>query len=348
MLRINTSNDGKSVACAPLQAAFYEVFAEEERELRKCLKGVAASFTPLTIQEAGEAAPPAPVVSIRTQSVIPRSWAPRLRGIIARATGYDHLLAYRRATGVAVPAAYLPDYAARAVAEQALLLWAALLRRLPEQRQAVAKFARDGLTGCELRNRRLTVVGVGRIGGEIVDLGFGLGMDVAGVDLVERPQLKSKYGLKYLPLAKGIARAEVLAVALPLTKLTAGLLDYAKLKRLPRGAVLVNVGRGETTPPADLLRLLETDILGGVGLDVFDREPELAGVLRDGKRTASLPQTVRASVAATLRLMRHPRAICTPHNAFNTAEAVARKAQGAAANLRRFIAVGKFLTPVPG
>lgn len=330
------------------QVVFYESFAEEERELRQALgEEIAAGFTPLTIQESGDQVPPAPVISIRTQSQIPLAWAPKLRGIISRATGYDHLLAYRRATGIAVPAACLPDYAARSVAEQAMLLWTALLRRLPEQQQALAKFARDGLTGRELRGRRLTVVGVGRIGGEIVAIGRALGMMVAGVDLVEREELIAAHGLKYLTLAEGLTRAEVLAIALPLTELTGGLLNYSALQALPTGAVLVNVGRGEVAPTADLLRLLDEGVVGGLGLDVYEYEAELAAVLRDGVDPAVLASPARASVAAALRLREHPRVILTPHNAFNTAEAVMRKSQQAVANLRHLLATGVFLTPLP-
>jgi D-lactate dehydrogenase len=349
-------------AAAKAQIVFYEAFAEEECELRKALaenasrqppsaqglgSGTEAIFTPQTIQESGDAFPPAPIISVRTQSQIPPSWAPMLRGIITRSTGYDHIQAYHRETGVPVPAAYLPEYAARAVAEQAMLLWTALLRRLPKQQCALANFARDGLTGRELRNRRLTVVGVGHIGGEIVGLGFALGMAVVGVDLAERPELIGAYGLKYLPLAEGVARADVLATALPLTDLTPGLLGYETLKHLPRGAVLVNVGRGEVTPPADLLRLLDEGILDGVGLDVYDHEPSLAAVLRDKVAAATLPDPARDSVSATLRLLAHPRALCTPHNAFNTAEAVVRKSRRTVENLRHLVNTGTFLTPLP-
>jgi D-lactate dehydrogenase len=354
-----TSSSEKNAAATNAQIAFYEAFAEEECELRKALAentspgshgekaGSEAVFTAQTIQESGDVLPPAPIISVRTQSQIPPSWAPMLRGIITRSTGYDHIQAYRRETGIAVPAAYLPEYAARAVAEQGMLLWTALLRRLPEQQRSMANFARDGLTGRELRNRRLTVVGVGRIGGEIVGLGFALGMAVVGVDLDERPELTGAYGLKYLPLAEGIARADILATALPLTDLTPGLLGYEALRNLPRGAVLVNVGRGEVTPPADLLRLLEEGILDSVGLDVYDHETGLAAVLRDGADPSTLPASVRDSVGATLRLLAHPRVLCTPHNAFNTAEAVVRKSRRSIENLRHLLANGTFLTPLP-
>src|SRR5713226_9319386 len=96
---------------------FYEAFEEEVAVLRRHLPaGVHADFTWRTIQEAGHTEPPAPLVSIRTQSAIPAAWAGKVNGIISRTTGYDHLVGQR------IPCGYLPEYCTRSVAEQAILL----------------------------------------------------------------------------------------------------------------------------------------------------------------------------------------------------------------------------------
>ena len=127
---------------------FYEAFQEEADELRSLLPaGISAEYTPATIQETGHAAPPAKLISIRTQSQIPLQWAPQLDAILTRSTGYDHLRAYAAATGATLGLGYLPLYCHRAVAEQAVLLWMALLRRLPVQMKQFHTFHRDGITG---------------------------------------------------------------------------------------------------------------------------------------------------------------------------------------------------------
>jgi D-3-phosphoglycerate dehydrogenase/glyoxylate/hydroxypyruvate reductase A len=74
-----------------------------------------------------------------------------------------------------------------------------------------------------------------------------------------------------------LAQSDVLVCALPLTPATAGLLNRATLSLLPRGAVLINVGRGEHVVEADLRALLDEGHLGGAALDVFEREPPPAG-----------------------------------------------------------------------
>jgi D-lactate dehydrogenase len=317
---------------------FYEAFEEEARALRRELpRGFRARFTPKTIQEAGDTAPPAPLISIRTQSAIPPEWAPRLRGILSRSTGYDHLVAYRAAAGRRPPACgYLPLYCNRAVAEQAMLLWMALLRKLPLQTRQFRTFHRDGITGLECERKVLLVVGVGHIGHEVCRLGSGLGMTVLGVDLVHKFP-----SVHYVTLEEGLRQADVIVCCMNLTAANAGYFTYRRLRKAQRSALFVNVARGEHAPAADLLRLLEEGRLGGVALDVHNRENELAVMLRSRGRSRS------REIQATLALARHPRAILTPHNAFNTAEAVGRKAQHSVQQVLHFLEHGRFLWPVP-
>ena len=119
------------------------------------------------------------------------------------------------------------------------------------------------------------------------------------------------------------------------------------LSGVKRGAVLVNIARGQISPTADLLRLLEEGFLSGVGLDVYDCERELAYVLRDGGDISELSGNSRLGVESLKSLMGNPKAVLTPHNAFNTEESVARKSCHAAGNLVAFLENGVFLDPIP-
>lgn len=314
---------------------FYEAFEEEAPALRRHLNPAwRAGFTPLTIQEAGDEFPPAPVISIRTQSVLPAAWAGLLRGVQARATGYDHLLAFRREAPAAPPCGALSKYCGRAVAEHTAMLWIALLRRLPLQVRRFERFERDGLTGHETQYKTLFVAGAGDIGGHVVQIGRGLGMNVIANDIVHRHA-----GLRYVGLDEGILTADVIVCAMNLTEQNRGLLDYDRLRQARRGAVFINVSRGEISPPAALLRLLEEGILGGVGLDVYEDEPGLATALRQGRGASGLH-------AAIPRLRARHDVILTPHNAFNTVESTERKALESARELAHFFATGAFATPV--
>ena len=343
---MNTSQAGSTVYKAGHQTSikggvvdvfFYEAFAEETEYLQQYLPpGITAGFSRKTVGEHDFAEPPARLISIRTQSIIPASWATKLAGILTRSTGYDHLAKYLEQGNYNLPCGHLPPYCSRAVAEQAMLLWTALLRNLSGQSKSFASFNRDGLTGWECEHKTLLVVGVGNIGYEVIKIGQGLGMQVLGVDIVEKHSV-----VKYASIDQGLSVADIIVCAMNLTAANKYYFNYHLLKQARSGVVFVNISRGELSPSADLLRLLDENHLGGVGLDVFNHESELADSLRDGRYSDD------EEVANTLELVGRPNVICTPHNAFNTHEAIARKSKLSIEQISHFLKNGEFIRPVP-
>ena len=317
---------------------FFEAFEEEAEALQAALpEGVSAGMTWKTIQEFGAETPPARLISVRTQSNIPTAWAEALGGILSRSTGYDHLTRYREETGrLEFPCGYLPLYCNRAVAEQACMMWMALLRRLPKQMRQFEEFKRDGLTGCECAGRTLAVFGVGNIGYEVVRIGHGLDMNVVGVDLVRKFD-----DVAYYEPEQALRQADVLVCAMNLTAENLGYFSLERLLATRPGCVFVNIARGELAPSEVLLDALGRGHLGGVGMDVYNDEIELAGALRDGLATEN------PEVAATLKLKAHENVVMTPHNAFNTRGAVERKSEHSAQQIEHFLRAGEFLWPIP-
>lgn len=313
---------------------FYEAFAEEQSALAARLgNGLRVGYSAETIQRSGHATPPAPLISIRTQSVIPDSWHPPVRGVLARATGYDHLLPVRARQNP--PAlACLPEYCSRAVAEQAALLWMALLRKLPMQLQQWPRFKRDNLTGGENLGRSLLVAGVGQIGHEVVRLGQGLGLRVRGTDPIHRYD-----DVEYVSLEDGVRGADIIAACMNLTQENRGLFNYALLRTARKGCLFINVARGELAASADIERLLDEGILGGVAFDVFDGESVIADALREN--------TLHPEADRLRNLAGRPNVIMTPHNAFNTREALARKADYSVRQILSFMKYGQFEWPLP-
>ena len=299
---------------------FYEAFEEEVAALRRHLPAyVTAGFTGKTIQEAGDVEPPATLISIRTQSAVPRAWAGKLTGVVSRTTGYDTV------TNLPVACGYLPLYCNRAVAEQAMLLWMALLRKLPQQMEQFARFHRDGLTGAECAGKKLLVVGVGNIGSEVVKIGTGLGMEVRRVDIIPERADTS--------IGDGLPWADIIVCSMNLTGKNRGFFDIQQLRQARRGVIFVNVARGELSPTDDLVRLLDDGHLGGVALDVYEKEQQMAVALRAGQGGFVL--------AGRLNV------ILTPHNAFNTHEAVERKSVQTVQQVEQFLRDGTFVWPVP-
>jgi D-lactate dehydrogenase len=316
---------------------FYEAFEEEVISLKKELdQSLKVGFSWKTIQEEEEGNPPAALISIRTQSIVPESWSNKLNGILSRSTGYDHLRQYLKKINHALPAGYLPLYCNRAVAEQAMLLWMALLRKLNQQINQFHRFNRDGLTGHETLNKTLAVVGVGNIGSEVYKIGTGLGMKVLGVDLVRRHDF-----VEYVSIEEALPQADIIVCAMNLNRLNLGYFNYHRLKQAPGGVIFINIARGEMSPSVDLLRLLSEQHLGGLGMDVYNHEARLAVALRHQKLLAD------EEIEASLKLAKMPNVIFTPHNAFNTAEALTRKSQQSAQQVSTFVSTGKFLWNVP-
>jgi D-lactate dehydrogenase len=335
---IGDARAGVAAGARAVDVHFYEAFAEEQAALKRLLPStIAAGYTDRTIQESGDASPPARLISVRTQSRLPAAWAPELGGILSRSTGYDHLRAYAQAVREPPALGYLPLYCHRAVAEQAMLLWMALLRRLPRQQRQFKSFTRDGITGRECAGRTLAVVGVGRIGAEACAIGAALGMRVLGVD-----RAPSAPAVRHVAIEAALAEADVVVCAMDLTAENRGYFSRSRWRQAKPGAVFVNISRGELSPPTALLEALEEGRLAGVALDVYDRESELATALRSGGAASEDPE-----IQATLRLASREDVICTPHNAFNSEEAVERKSAHSVEQVVAFLATGAFRWGAP-
>lgn len=321
-----------------MDVMFYEVFREEEDALRSFLPDtINALFTAKTIQESGDQDLPATLISIRTQSRVPPAWASAgLKGVLTRSAGYDHLLAFRRDIGKKLPCGYLPDYCSRAVAEQAILMMMALLRKLRAQTRNFFSFERDHLTGDECLGKNLLVIGVGRIGSQIVDLGRGLRMNVRGVDTEKRLS-----DLEYVGLLDGLRWANAAICALPLTPQTRGFLNYETLKQAKILNVFINIARGEVSPIEDLKRLLDEQTICSLGMDVYENEGVLGEALRSGSSVKDRTGRIIQELAG------RDNVLFTPHNAFNTHESVERKADLSMKAVMFFLDNGIFPDPIP-
>jgi D-lactate dehydrogenase len=316
---------------------FYEAFKEEEKELRKYLPAkIKAEFSWKTIQESDHRLPPARIISTRTQSIFPLDWNNKLSAILSRSTGYDHLIEYRQKTGKSLALGYLPLYCNRAVAEHATMLWMSLLRKLPQQQKNFISFQRDGITGFECENKTLLIIGVGNIGGQLIKIGKGLGMQVLCVDIEIRYPDE-----KYVSVEEGISQADIIVCAMNLTDQNKYYFTYDLLIKAKKHAIFINISRGEFSKSSVLLKLLNENHLGAAGIDVYNEEKELANSLRGHIKSDN------SEVQATLELSKMQNVILTPHNAFNTFESVERKSSQSVVQIMHYLDTGKFLWPVP-
>jgi D-lactate dehydrogenase len=262
---------------------------------------------------------------------------PRLRLIATRSTGYDHIdLDYCRAHGIAV--SNVPDYGDATVAEHAFALLLAVSRHIVTgaERTRRGDFSQHGLRGFELRGKTLGVLGTGRIGRRVIEIGKGFGMKIVAYDLFPDAAVAEHLGYEYLDLHVLLSQADVVTLHVPATPQTHHLLGDPEFAAMKKGAVLINTARGGVVDTSALVRALSARKLRAAGLDVLPAEPlirEEAEIFRNDRRNSDTD--LRALLADHV-LLRFPNVIVTPHVAYDTDEALRRILDTTIANIEAF------------
>ncbi|WP_164100502.1 NAD(P)-dependent oxidoreductase [Candidatus Laterigemmans baculatus] len=215
----------------------------------------------------------------------------RLRLLIRAGSGCDNVdldYVHRQA----IEFVRIPEPGARAVAELAFALMLSLARQIPQADALLRKgrWAKSELEGFLLRDKVLGIIGCGNIGACVGEMGAAWGMEVQGCVDEPSPAVANRLAQRGIRLAnfdKVLEEADFLSIHVPLLESTRNLLDSAALRRMKRGAFLVNLARGGVVDERALLEVLQSGHLRGAGLDVHEREGEgaISGL-------ASLPQVL--------------------------------------------------------
>ncbi len=198
--------------------------------------------------------------------------SPALRMIFVTSAGLDKL----------APFDWLPDgvalmnnrgtHAAKA-GEYGLMALLMLINRIPAQVTAQRDGAWRMTHGSVLRGHRVTIVGLGSLGGSTAAHAHAFGMQVTGVRTAATPHPSCHEVITMDELDRVLPKTEILFLATPLTPATKGLLSRERIGMLPPGAGVVNIGRGGLIEQDALLDALDSGHLGGAVLDVFEPEP---------------------------------------------------------------------------
>lgn len=163
---------------------------------------------------------------------------------------------------------------ARTAIAALLMLSRGFPRWIDAQRRKVWEPVRIEEAPADLDSQTLCILGLGGIGSELARLALGLGMHVVGIRRSPR-RGEDPVDELYPPhmLKEVLPTSQWLAIACPLTDETRGLIDREALNSLPKGAAVINVGRGEIIDEEALIEALQTQHLQGAYLDVFQTEP---------------------------------------------------------------------------
>jgi phosphoglycerate dehydrogenase-like enzyme len=211
----------------------------------------------------------------------------------------------------------VPGYSTDSVAEFVVATLLERFRRLEEEKSRAKKGdLGDGPGGTTLGSKRVGIIGFGRIGQRLAGiLRHGFGSDVAYFSRTRRPELEHRLGVVAMDLASLAERSDAVAIHLPLTPETAGILDRNVFCRTPASALWIQLSPMELV---DLDALDERLARGDFGF-VFDHADEL-------------------DPSALERLVRHPGATPYPPVACNTDAARAEKLSLFLRNMDEFLA----------
>ena len=126
----------------------------------------------------------------------------------------------------------------------------------------------------ELKNKKILIIGFGRIGKKLIKRCLGFEMKVYAYDpFVDQKTIESLGGIKVNDLYDGLKEADILSLSVPLTEKTHNMINLEKMTIMKKGAVIINISRGSVVNEKDLNEALNKGIIYGAGLDVFEKEP---------------------------------------------------------------------------
>jgi len=157
------------------------------------------------------------------------------------------------------------------------LTWALILavaRHLPQEDASVRAGGWQQSVGTDLAGSRLGVIGLGRLGSRVAQVGLAFGMDVVAWSQNLTDERAASVGVRRASgLHELLESSDVVTIHLQLSDRTRGLLGAAELARMKPTAILVNTSRGPIVEEAALVQALREGTIAGAGLDVFDTEP---------------------------------------------------------------------------
>ncbi len=265
------------------------------------------------------------------------SQLPNLKFISTRSTGFDHIdLNAAKEKNIIV--SNVPSYGENTVAEHTFALILDLSRKMYKSIERAKKgdFSLDGLRGFDLKEKTLGIVGLGHIGQHVARIARGFEMNILVYDVKEDKKIAKDLALKYVPFDELLKGSDIISLHVPYNKATHHLINLDNINLIKKGSYLINTSRGGVAETSALIKALGGGILAGVGLDVLEEEyfiKEEAQLL-----SKEFPKTCDIKTALQNHILLHQEnVIITPHNAFNSKEALERILETTIQNIQSFI-----------
>ncbi len=327
-----------------LKISFYGIWPEMKTYLQVKMRGFNTSISTDKISEAN-LKPDTDILAVFVESPVTKKIIdkmPNLKMIATMSTGFDHI-DLSETKKLKVPVCNVPTYGENTVAEHTMALLLGLTRKLFPSVKRVKEGSYDfhGLRGVDLKGKTLGVVGTGHIGAHVIKMAMAFELNVIAYDAFPNEDLAKKTGFKYVTLAKLLAESDIITLHTPLLPTTYHLLNKNNIKKIKKGAYLINTARGALVDPEAIVWGLQNNHLAGVGLDVLEDE----NLIQNHELVISSDKNKIKTTLFNEMIIDHPNSIVTPHNAFNSIEALQRIVDVTVENIKSF-ADGKLINEV--
>lgn len=261
----------------------------------------------------------------------------KLKLIVTRSTGFDHI-DLRECKKRNIVVCNVPNYGENTVAEHTFALILNLTRKIHKawERTRRLDFSAEGLRGTDLRGKTIGIVGVGSIGRHVVRIANGFEMSVIAFDIFKNKKLEKEFNFKYVSFDYLLGNSDIITLHCPCNKHTHHMINKNNIKKIKGGALLINTARGALIQTDALVDALDKKILRGAGLDVLEEEC----FIKEDTQVMSKNFPKKCDMRIILEnhiLAKKDNVIVTPHNAFNSVEALQRILDTTIKNINGFL-----------
>lgn len=185
-------------------------------------------------------------------------------------------------------------------AEHTFALMMSLCRNIPQGDRSMkeGKWERKNLSGCELSEKVVGIIGLGKIGREVALRALAFNMKVLGYDPIMSEDAAAKLGIKLLSIEELMLESDIITLHVPLNDKTKNLISLETLKKCKKGVKIINCARGGVVNEDEIVEAIDGGYVSGAAFDVYSEEP---------------PKNEK--------MVKHPKIICTPHLGASTVEA---------------------------
>ena len=247
-----------------------------------------------------------------------------LKFIATRSTGFDHIdLDYCKEKEILV--SNVPAYGSHTVAEYTFALLLCLIRKVYNSYHRIREsgsFSLEGLRGEELFGKTIGIIGTGRIGTEVIKIAKGFSMNVIAYDKYPKEELTEQLGFKYVSFEELLSQSDIITLHVPYNKETHHLLNKDNLLKTKKGVYIINTARGGIIETQALYQVLKEGQIAGAALDVLEEEGDLKEEQRMLLEEENIPPEKLKTLLANHIFIDLDNVIISPHNAFNTKEAL--------------------------